>query len=47
MAKPILILDLGSSSVRAFVISSSTFEIIGRAKYEVSVDKQTKFQLFL
>jgi len=35
MTKPILILDLGSTTARAFVISSTTFEILGSAKYEV------------
>lgn len=35
MAKPILVLDLGSTSTRAFVISSTTFEILGSAKHEV------------
>lgn len=35
MTKPILILDLGSTTVRAFVISSTTFEILGSAKHEV------------
>lgn len=33
--KPILILDLGSTSARALVISTQNFDIIGRAKYEV------------
>lgn len=32
----ILVLDLGSTSVRAFVISTHNFGIIGSAKYEVS-----------
>lgn len=39
MAKPILVLDLGSTSARAFVISSTTFDILGSAKYEVNFMK--------
>lgn len=45
--KAILVLDLGSTSGRAFVFSLPQFEIIGSARFEVSrlqrcVDKRKK-----
>lgn len=38
--KPILILDLGSTSARAFVINTQNFDIIGSAKYEVNLKSE-------
>ena len=39
----ILVLDLGSTSARAFVISTHNFDILGSAKYEVSDAKFISF----
>ncbi|KAG5677421.1 hypothetical protein PVAND_007179 [Polypedilum vanderplanki] len=35
MAKSIVVLDFGSTSVRSFIISSDTFEILGSSRYEI------------
>lgn len=40
----ILVLDLGSTSARAFVINTHNFDIIGSAKYEVSDAKFISFK---
>jgi ribulose kinase len=42
LEKPILILDVGSTSARAFVIETENFTIVGSAKYEVRDFTQKK-----